>query len=251
MKEDYNAFTFDLDGTLAVTKSALTEDVSQFICKLLSAGKSVGIISGGWMPQFEKQFLGSFNCPKKYWKKLYLMPTSGAAMYKWNGQEWKEEYSYTIPEEDVKLIIDSFNNALNNASFERPQKLWGEQIENRVTQITFSALGQVAPPEKKEAWDKDNLKKQEIADAIAPLLPKYTVKVGGTTSVDITLKGIDKGFGMEKFFEISGHTKDDTLFTGDRIYEGGNDYEVVKTGVDTCQVDDYKDMIKKLNKYVN
>ncbi len=252
MKENYEAFVFDLDGTLAESKSALTEVVSQFLCKLLSAGKTVGIISGGWMPQFEKQFLRNFNCPKEYWKNLYLMPTSGATMYRWNGEGWVEEYSYTIPEEDDKLIRDSFGKVLDKVSFPRPvEGKWGKQIENRVTQITYSALGQAAPVAEKEAWDKDDSKKHEIVKLLTPLLPKYSVKSGGTTSVDVTLKGVDKGFGMEKFFEISGHTKDDTLFTGDRIYKGGNDYEVVRTGVDTCQVNDYKDMLKKLSKYVD
>ena len=40
----------------------------------------------------------------------------------------------------------------------------GEVIEDRDTQITFSALGQDATPEDKYAWDPDNEKKLAIRD---------------------------------------------------------------------------------------
>jgi len=252
MKNNYKAFAFDLDGTLAVSKSALSQEVSEFLCKLLSDGKAVMIISGGWMPQFEKQFLANFRCSEKNLKRLFLMPTSGAIMY-YRGDEgtWKKQYEHVIPEEDVSMISDAFDNILEKLSFDMPKdKLWGKQFENRITQISYSALGQQAPIEEKEKWDNNDVKKAEMVELLTPMLPNYAVKSGGTTTIDVTLEGVDKGFGMEQFLQETGYTKDNTLFTGDRLYEGGNDYAVIRTGVDTCEVESPIDMLQKLSQFV-
>jgi HAD superfamily hydrolase (TIGR01484 family) len=211
------------------------------------------VISGGWMPQFEKQFLANFKCPEENLKRLYLMPTSGAIMYSRSDEEtWEKRYEHLIPEEDVAKISDAFDDVLTRVSFDMPEKgEWGEQFENRITQISYSALGQQAPIEEKEKWDNDDTKKAEIVELLAPMLPNYAVKSGGTTTIDITLKGVDKGFGMEQFLQETGYTKENTLFTGDRLYEGGNDYAVIRTGVDTCEVENPADMLHKLSKFVD
>jgi len=252
MKDNYKAFAFDLDGTLAVSKSALSQEVSEFLCTLLSKNKIVMVISGGWMPQFEKQFLANFECSEENIKKLYLMPTSGAIMYyrSDNGQ-WKTKYKHVIPQQDVSMISDAFDCILKKLSFEMPKdKLWGEQFENRITQISYSALGQQAPIEEKEKWDNDDTKKAEMVELLTPLLSDYDVKAGGTTTIDVTIKGVDKGFGMEQFLKETELTKETVLFTGDRLYEGGNDYTVVRTGVDTCSVKSPTDMLQKLSQFV-
>jgi len=253
MKDNYKAFAFDLDGTLAVSKSALSTEVSEFLCKLLSNGKVVMVISGGWMPQFEKQFLANFKCSEKNLKRLYLMPTSGAIMYfRGDNGKWEKRYEHLIPERDVAKISDAFDDVLKRVSFTMPKEgKWGKQFENRITQISYSALGQQAPIEEKEKWDSDDTKKAEIVELLTPMLPDYSVKSGGTTTIDVTLKGVDKGFGMEQFLKEANFTKEEVLFTGDRLYKGGNDYAVVRTGVDTCEVDNPSDMLEKLSRFVD
>jgi phosphomannomutase len=37
----------------------------------------------------------------------------------------------------------------------KPEMVWGELIEDRGSQITFSAIGQQAPLEEKKRWDPD------------------------------------------------------------------------------------------------
>jgi HAD superfamily hydrolase (TIGR01484 family) len=252
MKESYKAFAFDLDGTLAVSKSALSEKMSNFLCKMLSQDKIVMVISGGWMPQFEKQFLANFNCTKDNLKRLYLMPTSGAVMYFYKDGSWQKKYERVIPVEDVSKIENAFKSILSKLSFTMPkEKLWGEQLENRITQISYSALGQEAPIEEKEKWDSDDSKKAEMVELLQPMLPDYDVKAGGTTTIDVTVKGVDKGYGMEQFVKEVGLNIEEVLFTGDRIYPGGNDHTVVRTGVDTCSVNGPEEVMKKLNKFLN
>ena len=250
MKDTYSAFVFDIDGTLAKSKSYVGPEIGDFLCGLLLAGKSVGIISGGGMPQFKEQLLDRLDCPKENFKRLYLMPTSGAAMYLWSGSEWEQKYANLISQEEYKRISEILDEALTETSFPTPEAKWGEQVEYRGSEITFSALGQAAPVDEKEKWDPEDVKKLELVKILSPLLPEYSVKTGGSTSIDITLKGVDKAYGLRKFFEVSGSDKQNTLFVGDALHEGGNDQVVLSTGVDTCPVDGPEDVLAKLSKHV-
>ena len=101
---------------------------------------------------------------------------------------------------------------------------WGNIIEDRGSQITFSALGQEAPLDAKRAWDPDGIKKAALRDAVQPDVPELDVRGGGSTSVDITTRGIDKAFGMGKLVEETGIPASEMLFIGDRLDPEGNDY---------------------------
>jgi phosphomannomutase len=249
MKQDYDAFTFDLDGTLAESKSAITAEISDFLRGLLATGKTVGVISGGRMKQFEEQFLTGLDIGGELKERLYLMPTSGAAMYRWIDGQWKELYAHRIPESEFQRILAAFDTAFERVSFERPVAKWGEQIEHRDTQVTFSALGQQAPVAEKNKWENAHDRKLELAAVLSELLPEYSVKPGGTTSVDITHRGIDKRYGMQKFFKHSGHTADRVIFAGDALYEGGNDHVVVGMGVDTVAVEGPQHLLELLGHF--
>src|SRR5690606_616005 len=63
---------------------------------------------------------------------------------------------------------------------------WGDVLEDRGSQVTFSALGQRAPVDKKSQWDPTGAKKNELRAAVAARLPDLEVRSGGSTSVDIT-----------------------------------------------------------------
>ena len=53
---------------------------------------------------------------------------------------------------------------------------------------------------------------------------------------DITLPGIDKAYGIGKLLELNGWSKDEALFFGDKLQEGGNDFPVKQMGVDSIEV---------------
>lgn len=121
------------------------------------------------------------------------------------------------------------------------EETWGPVLENRGSQITFSALGQQAPIEAKRAWDPTGEKKTRLRDAVAPLLPQLEVRSGGSTSVDITRKGVDKAYGMRKLAEVTGIGLGEMLFVGDRLDPAGNDYPVKALGVPCHAVTGWED----------
>ncbi|KAL4780051.1 HAD-like domain-containing protein [Aspergillus varians] len=117
-----------------------------------------------------------------------------------------------------------------------PEKAWGERIEDRGSQITFSALGQQAPLTEKEKWDPDFAKRRVIQADLRQWLPDMSVNMGGATSVDFTKKGVDKAYGLRRLSEHSRTALEEMVFVGDAIFPGGNDYPAFELGLKTVKV---------------
>ncbi|HUH29288.1 HAD-IIB family hydrolase [Gelidibacter sp.] len=229
-----NLIIFDLDGTLAKSKSPIDQEMSELFQRLLEVVQ-VAIISGGDWPQFEKQVLDQL--PKNtLLEKLAILPTCGTKFYQYH-QEWDKLYAENFTDEERKKILDSLNKALEASDLDI-KKTWGEQIEDRGSQITFSALGQQAPLEEKKGWDPDFVKRKKVVEHLKTPLKGFSIGMGGTTSIDIVKPGIDKAYGIRKLNEILGLGIAEMLFIGDALFEGGNDYPARKTGVDCMQVRD-------------
>ncbi len=223
---------FDLDGTLAESKSSLDEEMSKLINELLSVTK-VAVISGGDWPQFQKQLLTNLSA-EKHFENLSILPTCGTKFYKYESG-WKKIYSEDFTPEEKEKIISSFNQIINLDEF-KVTKTWGEQVEDRGSQITFSALGQQAPNSEKQNWDPDFSKRKKIKEKLDKLIPDFSIRLGGMTSIDITKPGIDKAYGIKKLHEILGIEISEMIFIGDAVFPGGNDYPAKEAGADTIQV---------------
>ena len=117
-----------------------------------------------------------------------------------------------------------------------PAHVWGERIEDRGAQITFSALGQQAPVEEKQKWDPHQEKRHPLYDILVAALPECSVGINATTSIDITRKGINKAYGIRQLAGLSGISIPEMLYMGDALEEGGNDAVVIPTGVQTRRV---------------
>ncbi len=225
---------YDLDGTLAESKSSLDKEMSALLHDLLGIVK-VAVISGGGWPQFEKQLLS--NLPKdERLKNLSLLPTCGTKFYKYDG-DWEKIYSEDFTADESKKIKTAFKKALEEAGF-KVKKIWGEIIEDRGSQITYSALGQQAPLEEKKKWDPDFAKRKKIKSILDPLIPGFSVRLGGATSIDVTKPGIDKAYGIGKLRDILGISIKEMIFIGDALFPGGNDYPAEEAGVVAIAVKD-------------
>lgn len=219
---------FDLDGTLAESKSSLDSEMSGLLHDLLGIVK-VAVISGGGWPQFEKQLLSNLSHEERL-TNLSLLPTSGTKFYRYDSADWKEIYSEDFTTEEREKILSSLKKAIGVVDI-KIDKLWGEQIEDRGSQITFSALGQQAPLEEKEKWDPDLTKRKKIKAILDTFIPEFSVRTGGSTSIDITKPGIDKAYGIRKLRDLLGIPLEEMIFIGDALYVGGNDYPAEQAGV--------------------
>jgi len=242
---------FDLDGTLAPSKSTLPPRMGELLDQLLDYFQ-ICVISGGKFGQFETQLLEGLSANNEKLSRLHLMPTCGTQYYKFNSSSWDQVYAENFTEEEKAKIIAALNEGIDTLGY-RESKVYGEIIEDRGSQITFSALGQDIVAELgdkgvrlKEEWDPDTVKKNAIRDYVANLIPEFEVRVGGGTSIDITKPGIDKAYGMQKLMDMLNISKEDILFFGDRLAEGGNDYPVKEFGIDTLEVSDWEHCASRL-----
>ncbi|HEY5442336.1 MAG TPA: HAD-IIB family hydrolase [Candidatus Saccharimonadales bacterium] len=234
---------FDLDGTLAESKSPAEDRMTSLLTRLLDKYQ-VCVISGGKFEQFKKQLLGGMEADPSQLERLHIMPTCGTRYYAYDvpKQAWELVYAEDFSEAQKRKIVDALNKGFDDLGY-REKKIYGDYIEDRGSQVTFSVFGQdivdvlgKGGVRIKEEWDPDNKKKNELRDYIAPLISEFEVRVGGVTSIDVTKKGIDKAYGMKKLMEMLDIAKDEILFIGDRLQEGGNDYPVKAFGIDSLEI---------------
>ena len=218
---------FDLDGTLALSKSSLDAEMSSLLHDLLGVVK-VAVISGGAWLQFEKQVLSHLPKDERL-ARLSILPTCGTQFFQYTG-EWKRLYAEDFTGDEKEKIVSSLNKAVGTAGFP-VEKTWGETIEDRGSQITYSALGQQAPLEEKEKWDSDFAKRKKIKAILDTLIPEFSVRLGGSTSIDVTKPGIDKAYGIRKLRDILGISVKEMIYVGDALFPGGNDYPAEQAGV--------------------
>ena len=228
---------FDLDGTLAKSKSALDDEMATLLERLMAVVK-VAIISGGDLPQFQTQVIDRLP-PGSNMANLSLLPTSGTKFYTYDGQ-WRKLYAEDLSDAERHTIENALEKAVAQAGVQ-PAQTWGERIEDRGTQITYSALGQQAPLEAKETWDPDFAKRKAIQTILEGTLPNFSVRLGGTTSIDVTRPGIDKAYGIHKLRDVLHIPIQQMLYVGDAIFPGGNDYAALQAGVDCIAVRDPED----------
>lgn len=224
---------FDLDDTLAPSKSPIDPRMAALLVELLAVTE-VCIISGGRFEQFRDQVLTQLPAGDAL-HRLHLMPTCGTQYFRWDGAAWAVQYAEdltTTEKADALRVLEEEARRLGVWEAET----WGPILEDRGSQITFSALGQSAPVAAKKAWDPTGAKKNALRAAAQARLPDLEVRSGGSTSVDITRRGIDKAYGMGKLAELTGIPFGDMLFVGDRLDPDGNDFPVIGLGIPTHAV---------------
>ena len=230
---------FDLDDTLAPSKSPMPPRMADALADLLDISP-VCVISGGHFGQFSDQVLAYLHATEEQLSRLHLMPTCGTRYLRHEGGQWRTIYAHDLTTEERTAAFAALEGEARRLGLWEAQA-WGEVLEDRGSQVTFSALGQQAPLEAKKVWDPTGEKKEALRAAVAALLPDLEVRSGGSTSVDITREGVDKAYGMERLAEQTGIPVTDMLFVGDRLDPGGNDYPVVRLGMPTHAVGGWED----------
>lgn len=236
---DLRAVAFDLDDTLAPSKSKIDPRMAELLSELLSRVE-VCIISGGKFEQFDTQVIRLLDSNTRIFRHLHIMPTCGTRYYRWQDGKWHEMYAEDLSAVEKRIIVEVLTEGAKQLGFWESET-WGDVIEDRGSQVTYSALGQSAPVEAKYEWDRDGVKKKMLRDYAAERLPDLEVRVGGATSVDVTRKGIDKAYGIGRLMDELDICPAQLLFIGDRLSEGGNDYPVRALGVHCVAVENWQD----------
>lgn len=248
--ENKKVYIFDLDDTLAQSKQPIDQEMSDLLEFLINKGKIVAVTSGGSFDQFDKQFLTSLHFLPAHFESLYLMPTSGATLYRNLAGKWNKIYSHEIPTTEKNIIINLIEQKAKSLGFWETTS-YGNIIEDRGTQITFSGLGQSAPIKLKNTWDPDQSKRKQIVENLKAELIGYDINIGGKTSIDITKKGINKALGINELSKLLNIPVEEMVFVGDALYVGGNDAAAKESGIDCISVsgiDDTKKLIRELIK---
>lgn len=234
----FQAVAFDLDDTLAHSKSAISPRMAQLLVTLAEV-MPVCVISGGRFEQFEQQLLSNLPLTDLAAGHLHLMPTCGTRYFRIASGGWEEVYAEDLSADEKTQAIQALERGAKKLGLWMPDHLvFGPRIEDRGSQITYSALGQQAPVPDKKQWDPDGSKRRQLQQQVQRDLPDLEVRAGGSTSIDITRKGIDKAHGIREFARIVDVPFPKILFVGDRLEPGGNDYPVVELGVQTIAVRD-------------
>lgn len=242
------AFATDLDGTLTESKAPIDAEMVELIVAL-SNRMPIAVLSGGHRTQFETQLIAHLPVGT-HWQHMYFFPTCAGSCFVYDGQQATEHYSHAFTDAERALVHAALLEALEHAGLEHTaHPTWGERIEHRGAQLTFSGLGQRAPREEKLVWDPHRERRAPAILKLEALLPGYVIRANTTTSIDITKDGIHKAYGIRRYADMVGVSPEDMWYTGDALFPGGNDEVVRETGIRTFAVrgpDDTKVLLRSL-----
>jgi len=245
--------SFDIDQTLNIAKTPIPEEIAYLLASCLNHFE-ICPISGQKFDQFLIQIVDRLVSVAKVTEEqlshLHLFVAQGTQYYRYqptgNGYDpknWEQVYNYPLTAEQVEKITQAIEESAKELGLWEEDKLapGDEIIENRLSQVTFSALGQKAGTEAKYAWDPDCKKREQIVALAKQKAPEFEYEIGGTTSINAITPGMNKEFGMKKLLEYLKVEMKDVLYFGDMTQPGGNDYPVVQIGFEHITVRSHED----------
>ncbi|MES2213602.1 MAG: HAD-IIB family hydrolase [Patescibacteria group bacterium] len=246
---DIKMIACDLDGTLAPSKAPLEKSMAETMCLVLKKHR-MAVISGGSFAQYQKQFLQNFTRDTNILKNLYLFPTNGSRCYVFDetAHDWKSIYEENLTDEEKKKIVSALGMAIQESKIDVSDP-YGELIEDRGSQISFSGRGQEAPLDVKKIWDPDKTKRQAVVAILERYIPEFEMRINANSTIDITHKGIDKAYAIRKMEKLLNLTAHDIVFIGDAIFVGGNDWAAKEAGVECIPVSGPEETEEILKRY--
>lgn len=237
----------DMDGTLAKSRQPASEEMIRSI-EILSRRYHFVIITGGKLSLIQDQITNLFSSQDI---RLYLFPTSGNQFWIFSDGQYENIYQNRISTDDQNLVLNSIIGCISRFKL---MSFTDDQIELRDSQITFSILGRSAPYELKNQYDPKGEKRRVFVEFMKRNHPRlatdFEVRIGGTTSIDFTYKGMDKGFGLNKIKEHFRINNREIIFFGDKCFEDGNDWEIARK-VPYVPVENEDETLDKFKRLIN
>lgn len=223
------AVLFDLDDTLAESFCPPVPDMIMLLRQLLDM-VPVAILSGASYERVQKDLIVPLE-DHPHIERLFVFPNSAAQCYVSRDGVWHMEYNFALTVDERARISSSINASITELGIKAEDPHYRSQIINREVQIAYAGVGIDAPMAVKRAWDPDQMKRKKLNAALQSRLPEFEIMIGGTTTIDITRKGINKAYGVEWLAKRLGLPPSEMLFIGDTLYKGGNDAVVIPTGI--------------------
>lgn len=213
----------DVDDTICDSCQVISPAMAEQISKMISQGYQFAFISGTKTEDLQEMISSRLSQPH------HLLATTGTNYSIIGNNSVKNIYNHSFTAEEKEEIMAAMRKLISHfeiTSLTTPE----DQLQDRDSQITLSAIGRHAPSDKKAAYDQDCSKRQRWMEFLKIHLDenKYDIKIGGTTSIDITRKGLDKEWGIKAFAQYHGLPLSTILFFGDKIHPGGNDFAAAR-----------------------
>ncbi len=227
----------DVDQTVCDSCQEMSESMAQQIDALITKGYSFAFISGTHHQELQRMISSKLN------QEHHILATTGTNYLQVKNKFAHSKYNLSLSKEEKEIIFNAFNKLIDEFKLV-PLTSKQDQLQDRDSQITLSILGRNAPSDVKSGYDPDGKRRKTMVDYLRQLLnnEKFEMKIGGTTSIDITKKGLDKEWGIKEFAKYNDIDINKIVFFGDKIYPGGNDYPAAKI-VDCVSVDSPRDAL--------
>jgi HAD superfamily hydrolase (TIGR01484 family) len=238
----------DVDETICDSCQEISDEMAHQINSLIKKGFHFAFISGTTVKELQRMI------SSKVIEAHHILGTTGTN-YTFvnnqgnnsdNNQRTKEIYNHSFTDEEKKNIFTVLEKLITQFNIQS-MTTKEDQLQDRDSQITLSAIGRNASLELKKKYDPDGLKRKEWINFIKEELNDYELKIGGTTSLDVTRKGLDKAWGIKEFAKYYNLPLNEIIYFGDKLYPGGNDYAASKI-VDCVAVKSPEDTLKELRR---
>jgi HAD superfamily hydrolase (TIGR01484 family) len=217
------------------------------IDRIIAAGRIFAFISGSTMDQLQAQLAPFLTQP------FHILAASGThyatITYAQGKPVLAEKYKEGFSPEQRAEILAAFEELLAKTGV-KSMTTKADQLQDRGSQITLSAIGRNAPEQAKRAFDPDGSRRREWLALLGQRLgARYSMRIGGTSSIDITPLGVDKAWGIRRFLQIHNIQPSEALFFGDKLGPQGNDYPARQV-LDCVAVRDEKHTLELLRSFL-
>lgn len=225
---------FDLDGTLSNHRTDMPAVSRQLLDNLRAAGYDIVMVGAGNAPRIFKQ-MGNY-------------PIDIVGNY---GKQQAEvrDGELVIVREDVSTVDRDF--FLRETARLREKygftNYYGEPVEfHKSGMVTFGLLGTEAPKAEKHVFDPDRAKRRAMYPEVLKVFADYAVFIGGSSSFDIVEKQYNKYDATMRYAREKGYAKEQVLFVGDDMGDGGGDSHVRLGGMDYVHITDFTKVAERL-----
>ncbi|HEY4487484.1 MAG TPA: HAD-IIB family hydrolase [Candidatus Paceibacterota bacterium] len=222
---------FDLDDTLAESFQPPKADMVERLQRLLEH-MPVGILSAAGLPRMEQDFLTKI-IESTHIERFYVFPNSASECYRFTEGTWHRIYDFEFTEEERSHIKAALEQCSAEIGYRHPE--YEAQLWDRGSQIAYAMINSHAPQDVKKTWDPDLAKRKQLKACLEKTLHDYEILIGGSVTIDITRKDVNKAYGITWLSKELSISPRDMLYIGDALYPGGNDSVVIPTGVQTKQ----------------